>query len=90
MKHLTPNRVDDAEGVSTRRREGIAVSKLNPPELRYRAVQALQRKRINMKESEIAGVMRDSLEATGYLHDMGRIHRCSLMYSYYAGLYFIW
>ena len=38
-------------------------------------LQAMQRKRINMSESEIGGFMRDSLEAVGYLHDMGRIHR---------------
>ena len=35
----------------------------------------MQRKRVEMSEADIGGFMRDSLEAVGYLHDMGRIHR---------------
>mmetsp|Transcript_58038 Transcript_58038/g.142356 ORF Transcript_58038/g.142356 Transcript_58038/m.142356 type:complete len:369 (+) Transcript_58038:1-1107(+) len=38
-------------------------------------LQAMSKKKLEMKEPEIAGFMKASLEAVGYLHNMGRIHR---------------
>jgi serine/threonine protein kinase len=50
-------------------------SYIHIPTCIHTLLQVLQHKKIDMSEEEMASFAKSSLEAIGFLHDLGRVHR---------------